>query len=459
MVQQSNPTETNLDHSETSDQSNQFTKDGSLPSSPIHQITQSPPDNGGDEDGRFHDDDEEASPLPWHGNSPKVTEGRRSISPDQREMDNMEEDVEDDHNQQAAEEMEEEEEELFSWDQLILPKMPSKELIFNVLQNSSALQWFLSRAFQVCQVPESPRIPALAPHGTMLAELDLWQDLLRHVQHLNDSIFRECRAQLEEAFERVEAFRPMTRTEKIANLEAEIAWLEEQIVDEQEALARKYQHELAAQLRDQERQIPAWHALATLLANVELPEADDTSPTGFCYKFPIPLLGSDVVLRPTPDVSTDLARLDEIFSPNALELPEQVVDFFRGLVSLQLSAVLAFDFEPAARYLTTFLGRLDRTLDDIYRACGLWQHKVHLNGDKEGNVDAIRLMMEFEFASTTSVRLTWDKTSYRTATFTFPSVVELVQEGATKAIQVEAHPPTLRYLWDVLVEEIERGSP
>ena len=349
----------------------------------------------------------------------------------------------------------------FRWEQLV-PRRHSASDWMRSFSQSLPLQMLLSNALDACvncDVPiemDDALFAALPPSCQLdLVETRLLQNLWQTMDHLYQNISRAERGKLEKAFDLVHALRPPSRRANIARCETDIVWLERAIVREETSLLLAQQRRLEQQWQLCQRQQVEWRALSTLLAGVDFPREDDTSPTGLAYGFPIKQLGCEVVLRPSADGTVDSTSLDSC--PTPADLPMDLVAFFSKVVSTKVSALMeqrGNDFQQAARQLVVFLGRLDRTLDDLVCACQQWEHEITVSDE------ALDLKIKLGPGKAT-LRMTWVAPSMTVQHFVYPTRVELIRLEGKSVLEMmyqDANPPNLRSLWKETMAKLNNDS-
>ena len=344
------------------------------------------------------------------------------------------------------------EDESFSWLHLVQARSSPEEWIQS-FQGSRPLQMLLSAAMDACakQIADTDdTIDLPPPYQTLVADVRLMQALLQHMERLHRQAASAHATLLDKGLTVVESIRASsTLHARISAEEVEIALLEKSIAREELALSLTRNSRLERQLARDQRQLVEWKALSSILADIDFPREDDTSPTGLAYGFTVAQLACEIVLRPAADGTLDSATLDVMEeSGTAGEgLPTELIQMFRDLLSNKLSCILEEDlderdFQQAARQVVVFLGRLDRVLDDLAVACQQWDHEVL--------VDETATSLQVNIAPDTSICLNWQVSSAFVLEYAYPSQVNLLQDLSSKSLEAD-HPPSLRALWKQVV--------
>eukprot|EP00977_Amphora_coffeiformis_P012299 scaffold3040_cov152-Amphora_coffeaeformis.AAC.2 len=335
----------------------------------------------------------------------------------------------------------------------LLQRSSSPNEWIQCFQGSRPLQMLLSAAMDACakQIAVSDDTMDLPPpYQTLTADVRLMQGVLQHMKRLHRQAASAHDTLLGEGLAVLDTIRPPAFQTRVSAEEAEIALLERAIAREEEALAIARKRRLERQLAQDQRQLVEWKALSSILADIDFPREDDTSPTGLAYGFSVTQLACEVVLRPAADGTLDSATLDVMEKESGTgeeDLPAALKQMFRVVLSDKLSGLLEgdaaeLDFQQAARQVIVFLGRLDRIIDDLTLACQRWDHDV--------STDETATSLRVHVAPSMSICLNWQASSAFVLEYAYPSQVELTKGDCAETLEAD-HPPSLRSLWKKVI--------
>ena len=309
---------------------------------------------------------------------------------------------------------------------------------------SAAMDAYMTEAVETSDTMELP-----FPYQTLTSDVHVMQGVLKHMERLHRQAASTHENLLAEGISKLEQLRPPTMATRISNEEAEITLLQRSITREEKALTTARQRRMERELARDQRQLVEWKALSSILADIDFPREDDTSPTGLAYGFPVTKLGCEVILRPAADGTLDSATLDiaEEFGMRDEDLPPVLREMFRDLLSVKLSGLLEydandFDFQHAARRIIVLLGRLDRILEDLMLACQQWDHDF--------TTDETTTALRVHIAPNVSIIMKWHTNSAYVLEYSYPNQVQLMQGENIETVKAD-HPPSLRSLWKKVV--------